>query len=109
MIFARAESGDEQVKSELFAASARLDDGACASTGGWRGESIRRTLQEAFLDFARRLPEFLADVCRFSWVRGLTGQRLIGLHVCTRRKHSAGRGFCIAAPPAVSPYRSQIS
>ena len=34
-------------------------------------------LQEAYLDFARRLPEYLADrqAPFFLWLRGLTGQR----------------------------------
>ena len=39
-------------------------------------------LQEAYLDFARRLPEFLngPTVPFFLWLRGLAGQRLIDLH-----------------------------
>jgi RNA polymerase sigma-70 factor (ECF subfamily) len=39
-------------------------------------------LQEAYLDFARRLPEYAANpaVPFFLWLRGLTGQRLIDLH-----------------------------
>jgi len=39
-------------------------------------------LQEAYLDFARRLPEYAANpsVPFFLWLRSLTGQRLIDLH-----------------------------
>jgi RNA polymerase sigma-70 factor (ECF subfamily) len=39
-------------------------------------------LQEAYLDFARRLPEYAADPSRpfYIWLRFLTGQRLIDLH-----------------------------
>ena len=39
-------------------------------------------LQEAYLDFARRLPEYIADPCMpfYIWLRFLTGQRLIDLH-----------------------------
>ncbi len=39
-------------------------------------------LQEAYLDFARRLPEYAANPSLpfFLWLRGLTGQRLIDLH-----------------------------
>ena len=39
-------------------------------------------LQEAYLDFARRLPEYVANpsVPFFLWLRALTGQRLIDLH-----------------------------
>jgi len=39
-------------------------------------------VQEAYLDFARRLPEYLAEQKApfFLWLRGLTGQRLIDLH-----------------------------
>jgi RNA polymerase sigma-70 factor, ECF subfamily len=39
-------------------------------------------LQEAFLDLARRFPEYAADpkVPFYLWLRGLTGQRLLILH-----------------------------
>jgi RNA polymerase sigma-70 factor (ECF subfamily) len=39
-------------------------------------------LQEAFLDLARRFPEYAADpkVPFYLWLRGLTGQRLLVLH-----------------------------
>ena len=39
-------------------------------------------LQEAYLDVARRLPEYLADpaVPLYLWLRFLTGQRLLALH-----------------------------
>jgi len=39
-------------------------------------------LQEAYLDFARRLPEYVADPTMpfYIWLRFLTGQRLIDLH-----------------------------
>jgi RNA polymerase sigma-70 factor (ECF subfamily) len=39
-------------------------------------------LQEAYLDLARRLPEYAADpaVPFYLWLRSLTGQRLIDLH-----------------------------
>jgi RNA polymerase sigma-70 factor (ECF subfamily) len=37
-------------------------------------------LQEAYLDFARRLPEYDANLPFFLWLRALTGQRLIDLH-----------------------------
>src|ERR1700722_17426496 len=39
-------------------------------------------LQEAYLDFARRLPEYARDQTMpfYLWLRFLTGQRLIDLH-----------------------------
>jgi RNA polymerase sigma-70 factor (ECF subfamily) len=39
-------------------------------------------LQEAYLDFARRLPEYIANPSGpfFLWLRALVGQRLIDLH-----------------------------
>jgi RNA polymerase sigma-70 factor (ECF subfamily) len=39
-------------------------------------------VQEAYLDFARRLPEYVADPSMpfYIWLRFLTGQRLIDLH-----------------------------
>jgi RNA polymerase sigma-70 factor (ECF subfamily) len=81
----RAETGDEQAKSALFAlfrqrllamVRLRLD----RRLAGRLDPSD--VVQEAYLDFARRLPEILSDrtVPFFLWLRGLTGQRLVDLH-----------------------------
>jgi RNA polymerase sigma-70 factor (ECF subfamily) len=81
----RAEAGDEQARSQLFAlhrqrlrtmVRLRLD---CRLAGRIDPSDV---LQEAYLDFARRLPEYLRErqVPFFLWLRGLTGQRLVDLH-----------------------------
>jgi RNA polymerase sigma-70 factor, ECF subfamily len=81
----RAEAGEEDAKARLFA------DCRQRLRAMLRLRMDRRlagridpsdVLQEAYLDFARRLPEYLADrkVPFFLWLRGLTGQRLVDLH-----------------------------
>jgi RNA polymerase sigma-70 factor (ECF subfamily) len=65
-------------------------------------------LQEAYLDVARRFPEYVAEprVPFYVWLRALTGQRLVDLH----RQHlgtkvrDAGReiSLCRGALPAAS-------
>src|SRR5436309_1763308 len=81
----RAEAGDEQARADLFAlhrprlramVRLRLDRRLAGRI------DPSDVVQEAYLDFARRLPEFLADqsVPFFLWLRGLTGQRLVDLH-----------------------------
>ena len=44
-------------------------------------------LQEVYIDFAKRLPEYAADpsMAFYLWLRSVTGQRLIDLH----RQHLA--------------------
>ena len=63
-----------------------------------------RWVQEAYLDFARRLPEFLSNrtVPFFLWLRGLTGQRLVDLH----RRHLGAQ--MRAAGQEVSLYRGAL-
>ena len=81
----RAEAGDEQAKSELFAIHCqrlramvrlRMDRRLAGRI------DASDVVQEAYLDYSRRLPEFLANrtVPFFLWLRGLTGQRLVDLH-----------------------------
>jgi RNA polymerase sigma-70 factor (ECF subfamily) len=81
----RAGGGDRQALAELFAryrerlrqmVRLRLDR---RLQGRLDPSDV---LQEAFLDFARRLPEYAANPSLpfFLWLRGLTGQRLIDLH-----------------------------
>jgi RNA polymerase sigma-70 factor (ECF subfamily) len=61
-------------------------------------------LQEAYIDFARRLPEYTANptVPFFLWLRSLTGQRLIDLH----RKHLGAK--MRDAAQEVSLYRGAL-
>jgi RNA polymerase sigma-70 factor (ECF subfamily) len=81
----RAQCGDRQAAAELFTryrerlrqmVRLRLDR---RLQGRLDPEDV---LQEAYLDFARRLPEYLADPPGpfFLWLRALTGQRLVDLH-----------------------------
>jgi RNA polymerase sigma-70 factor (ECF subfamily) len=81
----RAEAGDERARTDLFEAfrqrlrgmvRLRLDR---RLTGRIDPSDV---LQEAYLDYERRLPEFFADrkLPFFLWLRGLTGQRLVDLH-----------------------------
>src|SRR5258708_21517896 len=81
----RAEKGDKQAESELFAVHRqrlramvrlRLDRRLAGRI------DPSDVVQEAYLDYSRRLPEFLANrtVPFFLWLRGLTGQRLVDLH-----------------------------
>jgi RNA polymerase sigma-70 factor (ECF subfamily) len=81
----RAEAGDERARSDLFEVFRQRLRGMV------RLRLDRRlagridpsdVLQEAYLDFERRLPEFFAGrkVPFFLWLRGLTGQRLLDLH-----------------------------
>jgi RNA polymerase sigma-70 factor (ECF subfamily) len=61
-------------------------------------------LQEAYLDLARRLPEYPADpsVPFYLWLRSLTGQRLIDLH----RRHLGAK--MRDAAQEVSLYRGAL-
>ena len=56
----------------------------CASgwTAGCRGASTSDVLQEAYLEIAKRFPEYTANPAQpfFLWLRFLTGQKLIDLH-----------------------------
>jgi RNA polymerase sigma-70 factor (ECF subfamily) len=81
----RAADGDEAVRAELFArhrdrlrvmVRLRLDR---RLQGRLDPSDV---LQDAYLDFARRLPEFdpAAGVPFYLWLRNLTGQRLVDLH-----------------------------
>jgi RNA polymerase sigma-70 factor (ECF subfamily) len=81
----RVEQGDVHVKAELFAlyrdrlkqmVRLRLDRRLAGRI------DASDVLQEAFLDFTRRLPEYLTDrrMPLFLWLRLLTGQRLVDLH-----------------------------
>lgn len=81
----RAEDGDEQARAELFAryrprlrsmVRVRLDR---RLQGRIDPSDV---LQEAFIDFNRRFPEYVRNpaVPFYLWLRGLTGQRLIDLH-----------------------------
>jgi RNA polymerase sigma-70 factor (ECF subfamily) len=88
----RAEAGDEQALADLFEhhrdrlrqmVRLRLDR---RLYGRIDPDDV---LQEAFLDLARRLPEYAADpaVPFYLWLRALVGQRLIDLH----RQHLGAR------------------
>jgi RNA polymerase sigma-70 factor (ECF subfamily) len=81
----RAEAGDERAKTDLFEVFRQRLRGMV------RLRLDRRlsgridpsdVLQEAYLDFERRLPEFFANrkVPFYLWLRGLAGQRLVDLH-----------------------------
>jgi RNA polymerase sigma-70 factor (ECF subfamily) len=81
----RAEAGDERARTDLFEVFRQRLRGMV------RLRLDRRlagridpsdVLQDAYLDFERRLPEFFADrkIPFFLWLRGLTGQRLVDLH-----------------------------
>ena len=81
----RAEAGDEQAKSDLFEVHrARLRTMVRLRLDRRLGARIDPSdvLQEVFLDFRRRLGEYLKErkVPFFLWLRSLTGQRLVDLH-----------------------------
>jgi RNA polymerase sigma-70 factor (ECF subfamily) len=108
----RTQSGDQQALAELFTrcrerlwqmVRLRLDR---RLQGRLDPEDV---LQEVYLDYARRLPEYAANPALpfYLWLRGLTGQRLIDLH----RQHlgakmrDAGQEVSLyrgALPPASS-------
>src|SRR5207249_9401756 len=84
-LLSRAGAGDAQALAELFArhrdrlrqmVRLRLDR---RLQGRLDPSDV---LQEAFLDLARRVPEYHADPVMpfFLWLRFLTGQRLLQLH-----------------------------
>jgi RNA polymerase sigma-70 factor (ECF subfamily) len=88
----RARAGDQAALGALFAhyrgrlrqmVRLRLDRRMC---GRLDPSDI---LQEAYLDVARRFPEYVAapTVSFYLWLRALTGQRLIDLH----RRHLGAR------------------
>jgi RNA polymerase sigma-70 factor (ECF subfamily) len=81
----RAKDGDGQARAELFAryrerlrrmVRLRLDRRLYGRI------DPSDVLQEAYLDFARRFPDYAADPALpfYLWLRNLTGQRLIDLH-----------------------------
>jgi RNA polymerase sigma-70 factor (ECF subfamily) len=81
----RAGAGEEQARAELFEhyrgrlrqmVRLRLDR---RLSGRLDPSDV---LQEAYLDFARRFPEYAANPAMpfYLWLRSLTGQRLIDLH-----------------------------
>ncbi len=81
----RAVAGDEAALGDLFARyrdrlrrmiRLRLDRRVCGRL------DPSDVLQEAYLDVARRFPEYAAapEVSFYLWLRALTGQRLIDLH-----------------------------
>lgn len=81
----RAQSGDDQALGELFAryrerlrrmVRLRLDRRLLGRI------DPSDVLQEAYLDVARRAPEYLANPTMpiYLWIRFLTGQRLLALH-----------------------------
>src|SRR5215467_12246854 len=83
--FRRAQDGDPHAQAELFAhyrdrlrrmVRLRLDRRLYGRL------DPSDVLQEAYLDFARRFPEYAADPALpfYLWLRGLTGQKLIDLH-----------------------------
>src|SRR5262249_50657547 len=84
-LLCRARAGDETALAELFAPyRERLQRMV-------RLRLARRlygrldpsdVLQEAYLDLARRFPEYVANPALpfFLWLRSLTGQRLIDVH-----------------------------
>jgi RNA polymerase sigma-70 factor (ECF subfamily) len=81
----RAKAGDERALAELFAqhreslarmVRLRLDHRLASRI------DPSDVLQEAYLDVARRFPEYVANPSSpvFLWLRSLVGQRLIDLH-----------------------------
>jgi len=103
----RAEAGDEQARSDLFAlyrqrlkamVRLRMDRRLAGRI------DPSDVVQEAYLDFSRRLPEFLAEraVPFFLWLRGLAGQRLVDLH----RRHLGAQ--MRSAGQEVSLYRGAL-
>jgi RNA polymerase sigma-70 factor (ECF subfamily) len=81
----RARSGDQPALAELFTRYRdRLRQMVCLRLDRRLQGRLDPSdvLQEAYLDLARRLPEYAANPALpfFLWLRGLTGQRLIDLH-----------------------------
>lgn len=81
----RAQAGDQEALAELFAhyrdqlrrmVRLRLDRRLYGRI------DPSDVLQEAYLDFARRFPEYAPDpaVPFYLWLRALTGQKLVDLH-----------------------------
>jgi RNA polymerase sigma-70 factor (ECF subfamily) len=81
----QAMAGDQQALAALFTryrdrlrkmVRLRLDDRLCGRI------DTSDVLQDAYLDVARRFPEYVASptVPFYLWLRSLTGQRLIDLH-----------------------------
>jgi RNA polymerase sigma-70 factor (ECF subfamily) len=103
----RAGAGEEQARAELFVhyrgrlrqmVRLRLD----RRLAGRLDPSD--VLQEAYLDFARRFPEYAANpaVPFYLWLRSLTGQKLIDLH----RRHLGAKMH--DAGQEVSLYRGAL-
>jgi RNA polymerase sigma-70 factor (ECF subfamily) len=91
-LLSRACAGDQQALAEVFSShrdrlrqmvALRLD----RRLQGRLDPSV--VLQEAYLDFARRLPDYAREPAMpfYLWLRFLTGQRLIDLH----RQHLGAR------------------
>jgi RNA polymerase sigma-70 factor (ECF subfamily) len=81
----RAREGDRQAQAELFTRyRERLRQMVCLRLDRRLQGRLNPSdvLQEVYLDFARRLPEYAASPSLpfFLWLRTLTGQRLIDLH-----------------------------
>src|SRR5262245_53830258 len=81
----RAEAGDERARTDLFEAfRQRLRSMVRLRMDRRLAGRIDPSdvLQEADLDFERRLPAYFAErkVPFFLWLRGLTGQRLVDFH-----------------------------
>jgi RNA polymerase sigma-70 factor (ECF subfamily) len=106
-LLCRANAGDQQAKADLFArhrkrlramVRLRLDRRLAGRI------DPSDVVQEAYLDFARRLHEYLTErnVPFFLWLRGLTGQRLVDLH----RMHLGAQ--MRAAGQEVSLYRGAL-
>src|SRR5215831_17004291 len=103
----RAKSGDEQALADLFnryrdrlrrMVHLRLDR---RLQGRIDASDV---LQEAFIDFARRFPQFAAEggMPFFLWLRQITGQKLIDLH-----RHHLGAKMRYAGQE-VSLYRGAL-
>ena len=103
----RAKAGDQQALAELFAyyrdrlgklVRIRMDRRLYGRI------DTSDVLQDAYLDAARRLPEYVASpaVPFYLWLRTLTGQRLVDLH----RRHLGAQ--MRAAGQEVSLYRGAL-
>jgi RNA polymerase sigma-70 factor (ECF subfamily) len=85
VLLGRAAAGDGQAVAELFERHrGRLEQMVrLRFDRRLQGRlDVADVLQEAFLDFARRLPEYLANppLPFYLWLRLLTGQKLAALH-----------------------------
>jgi RNA polymerase sigma-70 factor (ECF subfamily) len=88
----RAKAGDDRALAELFAEHRKRLERMIRLRLDRRLQSRldpTDVLQEAYLDIARRFPEYVASptVPFYLWLRNLVGQRLIELH----RKHLGAR------------------